>query len=144
MRYSGSVVGVSLSAMVPCLAVLKSIRMSPCLIQDVMQTRLTLLCGPVTALLQRSATSPSLFLTRMGNYMPVGSRVKIGSGNISFSVLYGTTWRACQGGDEEGWFREDGLSAPRKDRVCIEEVGCTRVLLQPSTYRRPTLIRISA
>jgi hypothetical protein len=26
--------------------------------------------------------------------------------------LYGTSSTGCQGGDEEGWFREDGLSEP--------------------------------
>src|SRR5258708_4534746 len=29
-----------------------------------------------------------------------------------FFSLYGTTSTGCQGGDEEGWFREDGLSVP--------------------------------
>jgi hypothetical protein len=28
-------------------------------------------------------------------------------------------------------YREAGLSAPPKDRVCIEEVGCTLALLRP-------------
>jgi len=35
-----------------------------------------------------------------------------------------------------GWFREDGLSEPRKDRVGIEEAGCTKVLLQPPNATR--------
>jgi hypothetical protein len=48
----------------------------------------TLLCGPGTPPLQQSATSPSRSLKHMGNYMPVGSRVKIGSDNRAFSVLY--------------------------------------------------------
>jgi len=29
--------------------------------------------------------------------------------------LYGTTSEGCQGGNEEGWFREDGLSVPLMD-----------------------------
>jgi hypothetical protein len=38
--------------------------------------------------------------------------------------------QVCQGGDDEAWFREeDGLSVPLKGRVCIEEDGCTLVLL---------------
>ena len=49
----------------------------------------TLLCGPGTPPLQQSATSPSLSLKHIGNYMPVGSRVKIGSDNRAFSVFYG-------------------------------------------------------
>src|SRR5215216_2946055 len=89
MRYSGSVVGVSLSAMVPCLAVLKSIHMQHCPIEDVIQTILALLSGPRTPPLQQSATRPLLSLKHMGNYMPVGGRVKIGSDNRAFSVLYG-------------------------------------------------------
>jgi hypothetical protein len=89
MRYSGSVVGVSLSAMVPCLAVLKSIHMEHCPLADVIQTILTLLSGLGTPPLQQSTTRPLLSLKHIGNYMPVGSRVKIGSDNRAFSVLYG-------------------------------------------------------
>jgi hypothetical protein len=28
-------------------------------------------------------------------------------------------------------YREEGLSAPRKDRMCVEEVGCPLVLVRP-------------
>src|SRR5437764_12823577 len=58
--------------------------------------------------------------------------VKTGSDNIGIFVLYGTTFRVCQGGECGGWYREEGLSEPRKGRVCIEEVGCTTVLLRPA------------
>jgi hypothetical protein len=75
--------------MVPCLAVLKSIHMSHCPIEDVIHTILTLLSGPGTPPLQQSVTSPLLALKPIGNYMPVGCRVKIGSDNRAFSVLYG-------------------------------------------------------
>jgi hypothetical protein len=73
----------------PCLAVLKSIHMSHCPREDVIQTLLTLLSGPGTPPLQQSVTSPLLALKHMGNYMPVGRKVKIGSDNRAFSVLYG-------------------------------------------------------
>jgi hypothetical protein len=36
-----------------------------------------------------------------------------------------------QRANREGRDREEGLSAPLKDRVCREEVGCTLVLLRP-------------
>jgi hypothetical protein len=49
-----------------------------------MQTILTLLCGPRTLPVQQSATSPLLSLKHIGNYMPVGGRVKIGSDNDTF------------------------------------------------------------
>jgi hypothetical protein len=75
--------------MVPYLAVLKSIHLSHCPREDVIQTLLTLLSGPGTPPLQQSATSPLLSLKHMGNYMPVGRRVKIGSDTRAFSVLYG-------------------------------------------------------
>src|SRR2546429_620681 len=91
MRYSGSVVGVSLSAMVPCLAVLKSIHMYHCPIADVIQTIRTLLSGLGTPPLHQSATRPLLSLKHMGNYMPVGRRVKIGSDrpNSSAAAFWG-------------------------------------------------------
>jgi hypothetical protein len=75
--------------MVPCLAVLKSIHMEHCPLADVIQTILTLLSGLGTPPLQQSTTRPLLSLKHIGNYMPVGSRVKIGSDNRAFSVLYG-------------------------------------------------------
>ena len=68
----------------------------------------------------------------------MGKREETGSDNRAFLSLYGTTSDGCQGGDHEGWFREDGLSAPRKDRVCLEEVGCTTELLRhPYAGREP-------
>ena len=75
--------------MVPCLAVLKSIYMSHCPREDVIQTLLTLLSGPETPPLQQSAMSPLLSLTHMGNYMQVGRKVKIGSDHRALSVFYG-------------------------------------------------------
>jgi hypothetical protein len=42
-----------------------------------------------------------------------GTPVKNGSDNMMFFSLYGITSIGCQGGDEETWFREDGLSVPR-------------------------------
>src|SRR5215211_887669 len=57
--------------------------------------------------------------------------VKSGSDNMVFFPLYGAVSSDCQGGDEKSWFREDRLSEPRKNRVCIEAVGCTLVLLRP-------------
>src|SRR4029450_3388928 len=44
---------------------------------------------------------------------------KSDSDNMVFFSLYGTAFIGCQGGDEEGWFREDGLSAPLKATVSI-------------------------
>src|SRR5215216_1020495 len=38
--------------------------------------------------------------------------VKNGSDNIDLFSLYGITSTDCQGGEREGWFREDGLSEP--------------------------------
>src|SRR5215217_6312120 len=40
--------------------------------------------------------------------------VKSGSDNTVFFPLYGTTSGVCQGGDREGWFREDRLSEPKR------------------------------
>src|SRR5215216_2849247 len=57
--------------------------------------------------------------------------VKSGSDNMVLFSLYGANSTSCQGGDREGWFREAGLSAPLKGRLCIEEVGCTLVLWRP-------------
>jgi len=45
--------------------------------------------------------------------------VKSGSDNIVFFALYGTASIGCQGGVAEEWFREAGLSAPRKDAVSV-------------------------
>src|SRR5215211_8666009 len=42
--------------------------------------------------------------------------VKSGSDNMALFSLYGTASIGCQGGDEEMWFREDGLS--ELVRVC--------------------------
>jgi hypothetical protein len=89
MRYSGSVVGVSLSAMVPCLAVLKSIPMSHGPRANVIQPLRTLLSGRGTPPRQHSATSPLRSLKHLGNYMPVGRRVKIGSDTRALSVFSG-------------------------------------------------------
>jgi hypothetical protein len=38
-----------------------------------------------------------------------------------FYSLYGTTSIGCQGGDEEMWFREAGLSEPRGGRKDEDE-----------------------
>jgi hypothetical protein len=75
--------------MVPYLAVLKSIHLSHCPREDVIQTLLTLLSGPGTPPLQQRATSPLLSLKHMGNYMPVGRKVKTGSDHRALSVFYG-------------------------------------------------------
>src|SRR5438128_11225643 len=45
--------------------------------------------------------------------------VKSGSDNMIFFSLYGTASTGCQGGDEEGWFREAGLSVPLRKAVLI-------------------------
>jgi hypothetical protein len=63
--------------------------MEHCPLADVIQTILTLLSGLGTPPLQQSTTRPLLSLKHIGNYMPVGSRVKIGSDNSAFSVFYG-------------------------------------------------------
>jgi hypothetical protein len=41
--------------------------------------------------------------------------MKSGSDNIGLFSLYGIALHACQGADLFGWYREAGLSAPRKD-----------------------------
>jgi hypothetical protein len=63
---------------------------------------------------------------------PVGNRrAKIDADNSAFSVLSGTTLPRVQTHNRRDRFREDRLSEPRKNRVCIEAVGCTLVLLRP-------------
>jgi hypothetical protein len=57
--------------------------------EDVTQTLLTLLSGPGIPPLQQSATSPLLALKHMGNYMPMGRRVKSGADTRALSVFYG-------------------------------------------------------
>jgi hypothetical protein len=47
---------------------------------------------------------------------------KNGSDNIALFSLYGTASYRCQGGDCEVRFREEGLSAPLKDRVWWQEI----------------------
>jgi hypothetical protein len=73
--------------------------------------------------------------------------VKTDSDNIAFYSLYGTVSGACQGGDSEGWFREAGLSEPRKGMVRIEEVQeFTADPLQTVQYERdflPILVTVA-
>jgi len=64
---------------------------------------------------------------------PVGNRrVNIDADHSAFSIFSGTTLPRVQRHNRRDRFREDGLSAPLKDRVCIEGVGCIRGLLRPS------------
>jgi hypothetical protein len=58
-------------------------------------------------------------------------RGKIGSDIRALTVLYGISLRCVQRENREGRDREEGFLAPREDRVCIEEVGCPRLLLRP-------------
>jgi hypothetical protein len=44
---------------------------------------------------------------------------KSGSDNTGLFPLYGTTSGRCQGGDDEGWFREPGLSEPSAVRKSV-------------------------
>ena len=48
-----------------------------------------------------------------------GKREADGSDTITYCLLYGTTSPVCQGGDGEGWFREDGLSEPGEGKVTL-------------------------
>jgi hypothetical protein len=48
-----------------------------------------------------------------------------------FQCLYGIGLLPFSKGKPGGGYREEGLSAPLKDRACIEEAGCTLVLLRP-------------
>jgi|SoiMetStandDraft_2_1073263.scaffolds.fasta_scaffold394696_2 hypothetical protein len=67
----------------------------------------------------------------MGREPPEKGIEETGSDNGAFLCLYRTTLRRVERQNRREGYREEGLSAPRKDRLCIEEAGCTLVLLRP-------------
>jgi hypothetical protein len=60
--------------------------------------------------------------------------VKNGSDNMMFFPLYGTTSTSCQGGDEEAWFREAGLSEPM---AVLKDSSYGSILPARSETRKP-------
>ena len=138
-----------MSAMVPCVAVLKSIPMSHGPRENVTQTLLILLSGPGIPPLQQSATSPLRALTHMGNYMPVGRRVKIGADNRASSVLYGIRLGVFRGKTGEGgsgmtdyWHRagqvcQRGKVMPSKGINHLKKEQFFRLTRDPLRYTMP-------